>query len=182
MGDPGGSVAGDARGQTRVRRYRDWRLWAAVAVFAAVLAWWFTQARAFAPYADVLAVGGDELPVGEPVHVDTGVYPDGLVEVISIEPVIAAGKLIDVSLKLCNGGPRGGVGNFIGDLHPVCATPRPLVGATLGRHGEQSVMSFTVAEPGPVRIEGFVVTYRTGSRFGRQHTGAAMEWSETATD
>lgn len=151
---------------------------AIVLIALLLVGWWATQPGAFPAAGDTLAYTPPD-PVDERrIHVDTGISPDRAIHIIAITPVYGrAPEDIDerVAFHRC---PTAVVGVVGPDLATYCPSPQDVEGGGLGPD-DQVVLRLTVDDE-PIRIDGFVVTYRSGLRFGRQHTGAAVEYTPAA--
>lgn len=156
-------------------RRRTGGLIAVVVIALLLVGWWATQPAAFPASGDTLTYTPPD-PVDERrIHVDTGISPDRTVHVIAITPVYErAPDDIDerVSFHRC---PTAVVGVVGPDLATYCPSPQDVEGDGLGPD-DQVVLGLTV-DAEPIHIDGFVVTYRSGLRVGRQHTGAAIEYT-----
>lgn len=144
------------------------------AAVALAAGWWLLFAGAFGPSGNDMTYRPYEGQQEELLHIDTGLSPGRTVHILRITPRIVEGPehLADqVSFAVC---PSGSVGMVGGDLTTFCPSPRPIEGATLGE-GDQVVLAVPIDEA-RIRIDGFVVTYRSGTRFGHQRTGANFEF------
>lgn len=166
------SITSSPTADTAGRR-RPWGVIAAVAVILLFVGWWPFFPGAFGSLGNSLGLGPYADGHEGLVHVDTGIYPDRSVHVLRITPRIVEGPddLADqVSFHWC---PSGSVGAVGADLTADCPSPGPVQGATIDDDG-QVVLALPIDDTA-IRIEGFVVTYRSGIRFGRQQTGSTIE-------
>ena len=156
-------------------RRRTWGFIAAVAIVLLLVGSWVTQPGAFADPGNTVGYAPADRVAQQRIHLDTGISPDRPVHVISIAPVYdqAPEDVADrVTFHRCSAAAVGVVG---ADLTSYCPSPQDVEGDLLGPD-DQVVLGLTVDDTA-IRIDGFVVTYRSGIRFGRQHTGNTVEFT-----
>ncbi len=155
-------------------RRRPWGVLSAVAVLLLLAGWWLFFPGTFDPTDDLTSYGPYEDGHPELIHVDARILPDRPVHVLRIRPNIVEGPEDLADLASFHWCPSGSVGVVGADLTADCPSPSPVQGATIDDDG-QVVLALPIDEA-RVRIEGFVVTYRSGIRFGRQQTGSTIEF------
>jgi hypothetical protein len=153
-----------------------WRRWiGALAAFVVVVGagWWLTHPAA-------LPAGGDEVGaqarIGEARFVTGIVRPTRPITLRSIEPYRPTGADATVTFRAC----RNKSSTYFFKT-AICEDPRDVGGVVLGDDWDIQA-EITLNEDGRFSMQGFLVKYRDGIRFGRQATGTHLFVSTKALE
>jgi hypothetical protein len=169
-------------GDSPQRRRRVAAVFAACLLFAGAVGgwrWWHDSPEVFGE-----GGGGYAGPaeIGQAFNVGD-VWPTRLVEVISMEAVLAEGSATAaVSSNLCEPAEGPLVGSALGWLTVRCTALQPVVDVEVGPELRDGYILVTVIplEAGTVIVEGFRITYRDGWRTFTDVAGPRVELTVSA--